>query len=81
LACENITQAAANDLLRYALRECEAKGLDVELHVHDEIVISVPEDQAEVSKVQLEAIMCTPPNWASGIPLNAESKAMVRYGK
>jgi DNA polymerase bacteriophage-type len=35
LACENITQATANDLLRHALRQLD----DVVLHVHDEVVL------------------------------------------
>ena len=75
LACENITQATANDLLRHALRQLD----DVVLHVHDEIVLETdrPEEMAE----KLERVMCTPPNWAEGLPLSAEVAIMSRYGK
>jgi DNA polymerase len=75
LACENITQATANDLLRHALRQLD----DVVLHVHDEIVLETdrPEEMAE----QLEKVMCTPPEWAKGLPLGAEVAIMSRYGK
>jgi len=71
LACENITQAAANDILRHALRQLD----DVVLHVHDEIVIET--DQP----IDLERIMCSPPAWAEGLPLAAEVQTMTRYGK
>jgi DNA polymerase len=77
LACENITQAIANDLLRYALRQLD----DVVLHIHDEIVLEVPEDDAEAAATRLVQIMCAPPAWASGLPLNAEVAVMERYGK
>jgi len=77
LACENITQAIANDLLRYALRQLD----DVVLHIHDEIVLEVPEDDAEAAAARLVQIMCAPPAWASGLPLNAEVAVMERYGK
>jgi DNA polymerase len=77
LACENITQAAANDVLRYALRAVEPLG--VVLHVHDEIVIET--DQPETVAEQLRKAMCTPPPWAQGLPLNAEISTMSRYGK
>jgi len=70
LACENITQACANDLLRHALRQLP----NVVLHVHDEIVV-------EGDCPDLERIMCTPPAWAAGLPLKAEVKKMERYGK
>ena len=75
LACENITQATANDLLRHSLRQLD----DVVLHVHDEIVLETdrPEEMAE----QLERVMCTPPAWAEGLPLGAEVAIMSRYGK
>ena len=71
LACENITQATANDILRHALRQLD----DVVLHVHDEIVIET--DQP----TDLERIMSTPPAWAEGLPLAAEVQTMSRYGK
>ena len=77
LACENITQAVANDLLRYALRQLD----DVVLHCHDEIVLEVPEADAEAAAVRLVQTMCTPPPWAAGLPLNAEVSIMDRYGK
>jgi DNA polymerase bacteriophage-type len=75
LACENITQATANDLLRYALRQLD----DVVLHVHDEIVLETdrPQEMAE----KLERVMCTPPSWAEGLPLGAEVAIMSVYGK
>ena len=81
LACENITQAVANDLLRHSLRQLDAEGLDVVLHVHDEIVLEVPEADAERAAARLVEIMCQPPAWAKGLPLNAEVATMVRYGK
>ena len=75
LACENITQAVANDLLRYSLRHLD----DVVLHVHDEIVIETADPEA-VTK-EMERVMCSTPEWAVGIPLNIEVQTMTRYGK
>jgi DNA polymerase bacteriophage-type len=74
LACENITQAVANDLLRNALRQLD----DVVLHVHDEIVLETADPDAPNT---LKQVMCTPPEWAAGLPLNAEVETMTRYGK
>ena len=81
LACENITQAVANDLLRHTLKRLEEEGLPVVLHIHDEVVLEVPEDTAEAASARLVEIMCQPPAWAMGLPLNAEVATMVRYGK
>ena len=75
LACENITQACANDILRHALRQLD----DVVLHIHDEIVIET--DQPEKVEDELRKVMCTPPPWAQGLPLDAEIHTMTRYGK
>ena len=74
LACENITQAVANDLLRHALRQLD----DVVLHVHDEIVLETADPDAPNT---LKQVMCTPPEWAAGLPLSAEVETMSRYGK
>jgi DNA polymerase len=75
LACENITQAVANDLLRHSLRQLD----DVILHVHDEIVVET--DQPEKVIKEMNEVMCTPPDWAKGIPLGVEIHSMQRYGK
>lgn len=77
LACENITQAAANDVLRHSLRQLDG----VVLHVHDEIVLEVPESAADAAVKSLHDVMCTAPGWASGLPLEAEINIMRRYGK
>ena len=75
LACENITQAVANDILRHSLRQLD----NVVLHVHDEIVIET--DRPEEVKLQMEKVMCEPPAWGQGLPLDVEVKIMTRYGK
>jgi len=79
LACENVTQATAHDLLRHALRQLEAEGHDVVLHVHDEVVVET--NDPEAAQAAMQRIMCSPPAWAAGIPLNIEAAVMSRYGK
>jgi DNA polymerase len=76
LACENICQAAANDVLRATLRQ-----VDAVLHVHDEVVLEVPEADADAAVARLHEVMCTAPGWAEGLPLDAEINVMERYGK
>jgi len=71
LACENVTQAVANDLLRYALRQLDG----VVLQIHDEIVVEGG------SEDEVRRVMTTPPAWATGLPLAVGIKTMPRYGK
>ena len=71
LACENVTQAVANDLLRYALRQLDG----VVLHVHDEIVVEGGSEE------EVRRVMTAPPAWATGLPLACGIKTMPRYGK
>ena len=71
LACENVTQAVANDLLRYALRQLDG----VVLHVHDEIVVEGGSEE------EVRRVMTTPPAWAIGLPLDCGIKTMNKYGK
>ena len=79
LACENITQATANDILRHACRVMDAEGLELTLHIHDEAVVET--DKPEEVKQAMERIMCSPPAWAEGLPLAVEASTMTRYGK
>ena len=75
LACENVTQAAAHDILRHSLRQLDG----VVLHVHDEIVVECPASEADAVSAQIHKIMCTPPAWAAGLPLAAEGAITTRY--
>ena len=79
LACENVTQAVAHDLLRASLRRLDADGQEVVLHVHDEIVCETADPEA--TKAAMRRAMCMSPNWAGGIPLDIEAEVMTRYGK
>ena len=79
LACENVTQASAHDILRAALRECDRVGLEAIAHIHDEVVLETADPDR--AKVELERMMTTPPTWATGLPLAVEAKVMERYGK
>ncbi len=75
LACENVTQAAAHDILRHSLRQLDG----VVLHVHDEIVVECPATEAEATAALMHRIMCEPPAWATGLPLAAEGVTTTRY--
>ena len=75
LACENVVQATANDILRHSLRQLDG----VIAHVHDEIVVECPESQSEQVNVHMHQIMCAPPAWAAGLPLAVEGVTTKRY--
>jgi len=81
LACENIVQATANDVLRHALRVLDQDGYMPVAHVHDEAVLQCHESEAEAVMQKMQEVMCTPPAWAQGLPLNIEVNTMQRYGK
>lgn len=66
---ENITQATARDLLAEAMWRIERAGLDIVGHVHDEVILEVPEGSATVDDVC--GIMNQNPKWADGLPLSS----------
>jgi hypothetical protein len=73
--CENVTQAAAHDILRGAMRQIP----ETIAHVHDEIVGECKAEDAEAVGAQIHKIMCTPPAWALDLPLAAEGVTTTRY--
>jgi DNA polymerase len=81
LIAHNCTQATARDILAVKIRESEDAGMPVVLHVHDEIVVEVPEADAEEAKTELNRIMSTAPEWAPGLPMRSDTKILRRYGK
>jgi DNA polymerase len=66
--CENAIQAMCRDLLAEALVRAEQIGLRPVLHVHDEIVVEVPEAYAEDALEALKACMVWLPGWAMAQP-------------
>lgn len=76
---ENITQAIARDCLAEALLRVDAARFEIPLHVHDEIVIEVPEDRDCINEIN--AIMSMPVPWAPDLPLKADSYESYYYKK
>lgn len=66
---ENITQATARDLLAETMWRMERAGLDIVGHVHDEVILEVPEGSITVDEVC--GIMNKNPAWADGLPLSS----------
>ena len=64
---ENCTQSTARDLLAEAMWRMEQAGLDIVLHIHDEVVLEVSENTVSVDDVC--KIMNQNPDWAEGLPL------------
>lgn len=63
---ENITQAICRDLLVSAIRNVEAAGYPVVIHVHDEVVAEVPEGAGSLD--EFKTLCSRTPAWAAGLP-------------
>lgn len=70
--CENIVQAVAHDLLRFAILNLRAAGFPTVLHVYDEIIAEIPETTGEWALAEFERIMALVPWWAFGWPVKVE---------
>ena len=76
---ENIVQGTARDLLANALINAANAGYDTVFHVHDEIIREVPNGYGSVD--ELCRLMCIKPEWADGLPLNADGFECEYYKK
>ena len=79
--CENITQATARDIFCHMLLALEDAGYTCRFHVHDEVVLEVPEGDAERAARHVNTIMSTAPDWLPGCPLAAETFISTHYCK
>lgn len=67
---ENLVQAIARDCLAESLMNLDAAGYRIIMHIHDEVVLDVPEGKGSLAEV--ERIMSQPIAWAPGLILAAE---------
>jgi DNA polymerase len=67
---ENVVQATAHDLLRYAIIGLRDAGYPTVLHIHDEVVTEVPHGFGSVE--EMESIMARRPPWAHDWPISVD---------
>ena len=78
---ENCVQGIARDILSNAVVKLHRASLPVVLHVHDEVLVEVPEALAEEGVKAVTEIMEDLPDWAAGLPLKADARILHRYTK
>ena len=76
---ENYVQAASADITGHGMLEGEEEGYEAIFTVHDEVIALVPEDFG--SYKEYEEILCRLPDWAKGLPVEAEGWEGMRYRK
>ena len=81
---ENITQAAAFDILAHAICTLTAKGYKIPLHLHDEVAAEVPVESAEPDHENIATILrddLSP--WVTDlrIPITTKGYMATRYRK
>jgi len=79
LFVENLIQAMCRDILAVGIYRAERAGLQVILHVHDEI--GVRSTQPAVDGVLLVRAMTSPIPWCRGLPIASSVDVLTRYRK
>jgi DNA polymerase len=69
---ENADQAISRDLLAHGMKLARKRGLGIRLHVHDQVVAMVREENGGRALKILEECMSETPKWAPGLPLAAK---------
>ena len=77
---ENVTQAVARDCLAEAMKRVTAAGYQIVMHVHDEMIVDVPNKQKDAAE-EITRLMSIAPDWAPGLPLRGETYETEFYMK
>ncbi|MDW8307720.1 MAG: DNA polymerase, partial [Leptospiraceae bacterium] len=78
---ENIIQATAAQILRRALVILEDAGVEVILHIHDEIIAECDRSKARSTARLIANVMRSAPEWAPDMRLEIEQKIARRWTK
>lgn len=77
---ENIVQAVARDCLAVTIKRVSKAGYQIVMSVHDEIIVDVPNEDKEAAE-KITNLMRISPDWAPGLPLDAETFECEYYQK
>lgn len=78
---ENITQAIARDLLAWSMLKINKQNFKIVLHVHDEVAVEIPKENAERTLKYLCDLMGESVPWAPGLLLRADGYTTDFYMK
>lgn len=78
---ENVVQAVARDCLAVNIMRVQAKGYNIVMHIHDEMVVEVPEDDAVNAFQRISDCMGTAVPWAPELPLRGDGYITRHYKK
>lgn len=78
---ENVVQAIARDCLAVDIMRVQEKGYNIVMHVHDEMIVEVPENDAENAFRRISDSMGTPISWAPDLPLRGDGYITKHYKK
>ena len=77
---ENVIQATARDCLAVKMMKAEELGYHIVAHVHDEMIIDVPDTDKRAFDV-IDGLMAEPIDWAPGLPLKGGTYECPYYQK
>ena len=78
---ENLIQAIARDCLATSMQKIQKAGYHIVMHVHDEVIVEVPSDDADGHLKRIEELMGEPIEWAPGLILTADGFTSEYYRK
>lgn len=78
---ENCVQAIARDCLAENMMRLYQAGYKIVMHIHDEVVLEIPEENSEDTLENICNIMGQPISWAPGLLLRADGFTSKYYKK
>lgn len=78
---ENLIQAIARDCLATSMQKIQKAGYHIVMHVHDEVIVEIPTDDAKGHLKRIEELMGEPIEWAPGLILTADGFTSGYYRK